>query len=157
MLKNGNVMQLSALLQGKVESDRQQIEQQTSEQLKLHAETLQRLSSAALSTTQSAIQQQQQALNKNLIATRKAIQQQNQTLTTEIQQQTNRLFRLMKLPLLAALIVCLILCFAIWGWYQINTPWQILKTPSGQQFLTLKGEWTSCTINKKVVPCQPIN
>ena len=62
MSKNGNVMQLSALLQAKAESDRQQIEQHTSEQLKLHAETLQQLSSAALNTTAGAIQQQQQAL-----------------------------------------------------------------------------------------------
>ena len=160
MGKTGNVAQLSSLLAEKTAQDRQQIEEQTSEQLRLHAESLKRLSSDALSTTRSAIEQQQQALAASLSALQKQIEAQrqalakatkgqHQALTDEIEAQTKRLLWLMKWPILGTLAVCLVICGLTWGYWTLAKPYGLEVMGDGRTYQVMKGDgWTLCTLGQ---------
>ncbi|MDD5296559.1 MAG: hypothetical protein PHU46_06555 [Rhodocyclaceae bacterium] len=148
---------LAATLAEMAERDRQQIEAQMSEQLKMHAESLRQLSNAALSTTKCVIEARHRAMVKSLAASNAQIETQQIALETGIRVQTKRLFWLMKVPILALLAVCLTICGGTWAFWKMASPWTEMEMSNGKNYLVLQGTWSTCKTPDGQQPCRPKN
>lgn len=103
-MQTTSALELSKLLQEKRQADQQVVDQLTQAQLSQHAQSLQKLLSDALATTEAAIQHQAEALN--------ALHQAS----------LRRLRWLMLWPVLASLCIALLLPIAAgaWSWWTVN-------------------------------------
>lgn len=148
MGKSGNVMQLSALIQQKAEADRQQIEQQTSEQFRLHAESLKKLSAEGLSSTARDIEKASKVVRSMLNEQARQIKQQSQSTSQEVtvalEAAIRRLRWVLLWPLLVTAALCLVICGLTWVYWKAATPWEIVTMSNGKQYKVMKDDWTTC-------------
>ena len=137
---------LAEKLAAKMEQDRIQSETLIQTELKLLEEGLKKQSTAALNSTK-----------RDIDKTTRYFDRQQQQLQTEIKRQMKLLFWMMKLPLLALLIVCLLLCLTIWGYWKLTFPYEVMQI-QGRPYQVMKGDfWMNCQIGKSVRPCLRVN
>ncbi len=170
-----NLASLAEQIKARTEADRALIEDQTLRLLEQHAQSLRQLSSAALTSTTSAIEsetakltealtglagtidRQSAALAKSTGSLKKQTDAQVQKLEAEIAAQTKRLLWLMRWPVLVTLGLCLAICAGTWGYWMLAKPYSVEQMNSGRYEVMKEGDgWTMCTLADGRRPCRPI-
>lgn len=150
-----NISHLAERLKSQIQHEQQEIENQTSDALKKHSESLKRLSSDALNTTRSAIKSESETLIQSI---RKA-----HSLT---EQQISRLPRLLLVsmlwPIMGTAAVCLLMIGLTWLYlptelFTAKTETWRLQGANGQPVLAtviIDQSWTVCTDKGEQRPCK---
>jgi len=147
-----SISHLSERLKSQIQQEQEALESQTSAALKKHGESLQRLLSAELNTTKSAIQRERQALGQALSSARAEAEAQHRVML-------QRLRWLLIWPLAAVAGLCGLMLLATWLWMPTallgaQTDRRLMADGRTYLVITAPG-WTVCRIEGRALPCKP--
>lgn len=156
-MAQNSTQQLSDTLRRKQQEDAERIEAQTRQRLAEHDEHLRQLASDSLRAAGDATRSETTYLYQSLERHRRKVESLTKDLQAIHKREARRLRWIMRFPLLIVLIASLLLSGGIWGWWQMNQPWEVITAESGEDFQVIDGDWMMCAMTSgEELPCRPV-